>query len=183
MPFVGSLSHGSEHREIFHLQLVNLGIMHSAFMESYLLVSNADVPDHTKLISWSVKEKLVIYFFPIFIQEAHFFPLLWSLSSCYGTYMRKGKKEKLKLLKGAGHLSYIYHKGRKKTTDAESGTTVAFIALAAVEDKMAKKKHEEVGLNFYCFQRREAQRNGMMKSYMESLLSFFFLENYFFHIY
>lgn len=56
----------------------------------------------------------------------------------------------------------VHHKGRKKTTDAESGVTVGSVAQAAVEDKMAKKKHKEVGLNFYRFQRREAQRNGMM---------------------
>lgn len=35
------------------------------------------------------------------------------------------------------------------------------VAQNAVEDKISKKKRKEVGLDFYRFQRREAQRNGM----------------------
>ncbi|GMY27638.1 pentatricopeptide repeat-containing protein At5g38730 [Fagus crenata] len=53
----------------------------------------------------------------------------------------------------------VHHKGRKKTTDVESGTTVSSVAKAVVEDKMAKKKDKEVGLDFYRFQRIEAQKN------------------------
>lgn len=61
-----------------------------------------------------------------------------------------------------GWTVVTHHKGRKKTTDVESGITVGSVAQAAVEEKMAKKKEKGVGLNFYRFQRKEAQRNGMM---------------------
>nr|GEV91641.1 ribosomal RNA-processing protein 7 [Tanacetum cinerariifolium] len=53
-------------------------------------------------------------------------------------------------------------RGRKKTTEAESGTTVGSVAPAAVMDKLSKKKDKQVGLNFYRFQKREAQRNEIM---------------------
>ncbi|MCO5584030.1 hypothetical protein L7F22_037951 [Adiantum nelumboides] len=52
------------------------------------------------------------------------------------------------------------HKGRKKTTDLESGISVGGVASAAVERKRKKQNNESV-LNFYRFQRREARRNGM----------------------
>ncbi|GFZ18986.1 hypothetical protein Acr_27g0007250 [Actinidia rufa] len=52
--------------------------------------------------------------------------------------------------------------GRKKTTDAETGVTVGSVAQAAVLDNMAKKKSKDVGLDFYRFQKREAQRNEIM---------------------
>lgn len=55
----------------------------------------------------------------------------------------------------------VQRKGRKKTTDSESGIAVGSVAQAAVEDKLAKKKNKGVGLDFYRFQKREAQRNGM----------------------
>ena len=55
----------------------------------------------------------------------------------------------------------VHQKGRKKTTDAESGVTVGSVAQNSLGDKMSKKKKNEVGLDFYRFQRREAQRNGM----------------------
>ncbi|KZV45603.1 hypothetical protein F511_02263 [Dorcoceras hygrometricum] len=61
-----------------------------------------------------------------------------------------------------GWTVVVHHKGRKKTTDAESGTTVGSVAQAAILDKMAKKKSKEGGLDFYRFQRREAQRNEIM---------------------
>lgn len=61
-----------------------------------------------------------------------------------------------------GWTVVVHHKGRKKTTDAESGITVGSVAQAVVEDKVAKKKRTEVGLDFYRFQRKEAQRNGML---------------------
>ncbi|KAH7440990.1 hypothetical protein KP509_03G019700 [Ceratopteris richardii] len=54
------------------------------------------------------------------------------------------------------------HKGRKKTTDSESGITVGGIAPAAVENKQ-KKKTTETALNFYRFQRREARRNEILE--------------------
>uniref|UniRef100_A0A5B7BSF7 Ribosomal RNA-processing protein 7 C-terminal domain-containing protein n=1 Tax=Davidia involucrata TaxID=16924 RepID=A0A5B7BSF7_DAVIN len=61
-----------------------------------------------------------------------------------------------------GWTVVVHHKGRKKTTDSESGVTVGSVAPAAVLDKMAKKKSKEVGLDFYRFQKREAQRNEIM---------------------
>ncbi len=70
-----------------------------------------------------------------------------------------------------GWTVVVHHKGRKKTTDVESGTTVSSVAKAVVEDKMAKKKDKEVGLDFYRFQRIEAQKNGMI---WKSLFSFSF---------
>lgn len=55
----------------------------------------------------------------------------------------------------------VHHKGRKKTTEAESGIAVGSVSQAALEDKVAKKKQSEpVAHGFYRFQRREAQRNG-----------------------
>jgi ribosomal RNA-processing protein 7 len=54
-----------------------------------------------------------------------------------------------------------HHKGKKKTTDSESGIAVGSVAQAAVENKLARKKPKELGLDFYRFQKRDAQRNGM----------------------
>ncbi|KAG6719373.1 hypothetical protein I3842_03G002400 [Carya illinoinensis] len=76
--------------------------------------------------------------------------------------LEQERKEREAQAAEGGWTVVVHHKGRKKTTDAESGTTVGSIAQAAVEDKMVKKKHKEVGLNFYRFQRREAQRNEIM---------------------
>ncbi|KAI9123236.1 hypothetical protein K1719_006125 [Acacia pycnantha] len=61
-----------------------------------------------------------------------------------------------------GWTVVVHHKGRKKTTDPESGIVVGSVAQAAVEQKAAKKKHKEVALNFYRFQKKEAQRNEIM---------------------
>ncbi|PIN12800.1 hypothetical protein CDL12_14594 [Handroanthus impetiginosus] len=61
-----------------------------------------------------------------------------------------------------GWTVVVHHKGRKKTTDAESGIAVGSVAQAAVLDKMAKKKKNDVGLDFYRFQKREAHRNEIM---------------------
>lgn len=70
------------------------------------------------------------------------------------------RKEKEALAAEGGWTVIVHHKGRKKTTDSESGIAVGSVAQAAVENKVAKKKHKEVGLDFYRFQRKEAQRNG-----------------------
>ncbi|CAA0829176.1 Unknown protein [Striga hermonthica] len=61
-----------------------------------------------------------------------------------------------------GWTVVVHHKGRKKTTDAESGVAVGSVAQAAVVDKAAKKKTKEVGIDFYRFQKREAHRNEIM---------------------
>lgn len=55
----------------------------------------------------------------------------------------------------------MHQKGRKKTTESETGTAVG-AAHAAVTDRIAKKKNKEVGLDFYRFQKREARRSGML---------------------
>ena len=69
-----------------------------------------------------------------------------------------------------------HHKGRKKTTDSESGITVGSVAPAAVENQMTKKKPKEVGLEFYRFQKREAQRSGMMNLTNSKLVYLLFVQ-------
>lgn len=77
------------------------------------------------------------------------------------------RKEKESEAAEGGWTVVTHMKGRKKTTDVESGTTVGSVAQAAVVDNISKKKkkqnQDQVGLTFYRFQRREAQRNGKPK--------------------
>ncbi|PKU83663.1 uncharacterized protein LOC110101953 isoform X2 [Dendrobium catenatum] len=61
-----------------------------------------------------------------------------------------------------GWTVVVHQKGRKKTTDAETGTVMGSVASAAVMDKMSKKKSKEIALDFYRFQKREAKRNEVM---------------------
>lgn len=83
------------------------------------------------------------------------------------------REEKEALAAEGGWTVVVHHKGRKKTTDSESGIAVGSVAQAAVENKMTKKKHKEVGQDFYRFQRREAQRNGIIP--FMKLTSIFFV--------
>ncbi|KAL9424829.1 hypothetical protein AB3S75_031865 [Citrus x aurantiifolia] len=76
--------------------------------------------------------------------------------------LEQERKERGARAAEGGWTVVVHHKGRKKTTDAESGIAVGSVAQAAVEDKMAKKKKKGVGLDFYRFQRREAKRNEIM---------------------
>lgn len=76
--------------------------------------------------------------------------------------LEQERKEREAQAAEGGWTVVVHHKGRKKTTDTESGTTVGSVAQALVEDKMSNKKRKEVGLDFYRFQRREAQRNEVM---------------------
>ncbi|XP_019419215.1 PREDICTED: nucleoporin GLE1 isoform X2 [Lupinus angustifolius] len=76
--------------------------------------------------------------------------------------LEEERKEREARAADGGWTVVVHHKGRKKTTDAESGVAVGSVAQAAVEHKMTKKKHNEVGLDFYRFQKREAQRNEIM---------------------
>lgn len=69
-----------------------------------------------------------------------------------------------------GWTVVVHLKGRKKTTESESGITVGAANKTVVEDQVTKKKRKEVGLNFYRFQRREAQRNGMLNLTYSSLV-------------
>ncbi|XP_020540044.1 protein FAM133 isoform X2 [Jatropha curcas] len=61
-----------------------------------------------------------------------------------------------------GWTVVVHHKGRKKTTDSESGVTVGSVAPTVAESQLAKKKQKEVGPNFYRFQKRETQRNEIL---------------------
>ncbi|KAJ4960383.1 hypothetical protein NE237_020293 [Protea cynaroides] len=74
----------------------------------------------------------------------------------------EARKEREAQAAEGGWTVVVHHKGRKKTTDSESGITVGSVAQAAVVDKMSKKKTKDVGIDFYRFQRREAQRNEIM---------------------
>ncbi|XP_058723081.1 uncharacterized protein LOC131594894 isoform X2 [Vicia villosa] len=80
----------------------------------------------------------------------------------YEEKLEEEKKAKEALAAEGGWTVVVQRKGRKKTTDSESGIAVGSVAQAAVEDKLAKKKNKEVGLDFYRFQKREAQRNELM---------------------
>ncbi|CAM8967429.1 unnamed protein product [Rhodiola kirilowii] len=73
--------------------------------------------------------------------------------------LEQERKEREARIAEDGWTVVEHHKGRKKTTDAESGIVVGSVAQAAVQDKLAKKKQKGVGPDFYRFQRREAQRN------------------------
>ncbi|KAK8591796.1 hypothetical protein V6N13_031826 [Hibiscus sabdariffa] len=75
--------------------------------------------------------------------------------------LEQERKEKEARLTEGGWVLVEHHKGRKRTTDSESGTTVGSVSQAAVEDKLAKTKSKEVS-DFYRFQKREAQRNAML---------------------
>lgn len=93
------------------------------------------------------------------------------LRLCFFGTMQERKEREAQAAEG-GWTVVTHHKGRKKTTDVESGVTVGSVAQAAVEDKMAKKKDKSVGLNFYRFQRKEAQRNGMMTLFCKLLMCY-----------
>ncbi|KAL5056300.1 hypothetical protein RYX36_036982 [Vicia faba] len=80
----------------------------------------------------------------------------------YEEKLEEEKKAKEALAAEGGWTVVVQRKGRKKTTDSESGIAVGSVAQAAVEDKLAKKKNKEVGLDFYRFQKKEAQRNELM---------------------
>ncbi|KAJ1280847.1 hypothetical protein BS78_04G263500 [Paspalum vaginatum] len=68
----------------------------------------------------------------------------------------KERKEREARAAEDGWTVVMHHKGRKKTTDAETGTVVGSVSLAAMQEKMANKKPKEVDMNFYRFQKREA---------------------------
>ncbi|KAM0933984.1 putative ribosomal RNA-processing protein [Dioscorea sansibarensis] len=76
--------------------------------------------------------------------------------------LEEARKEREARAAEGGWTVVVHHKGRKKTTEADTGVTVGSVAQAAVMDKMAKKKAQVPASNFYRFQRREAQRNEVM---------------------
>lgn len=75
--------------------------------------------------------------------------------------LEQERKEREALAAEGGWTVVVHQKGRKKTTESESGTAVG-AAHAAVTDRIAKKKNREVGLDFYRFQKREAHRSEIM---------------------
>ncbi|XP_004499443.1 uncharacterized protein [Cicer arietinum] len=81
----------------------------------------------------------------------------------YEEKLEEERKTKEALAAEGGWTVVVHHKGRKKTTDSESGIAVGSVAQVAVENKLAKKKSKNVGLDFYRFQKREAQRNEIME--------------------
>jgi len=90
---------------------------------------------------------------PIFVTYFGFHAIIfWSMQE---------RKAKEALAAEGGWTVVQHHKGRKKTTDSESGIVVGSVVQAALENQLAKKKNKEVGQDFYRFQKREAQRNGM----------------------
>lgn len=77
--------------------------------------------------------------------------------------LEQEKQEREAKAAEGGWTVVVHHRGRKKTTDAESGTAVGSVSQAALEDKVAKKKKTEiVGHGFYRFQRRDAQRSELL---------------------
>ncbi|KAA8530511.1 hypothetical protein F0562_005220 [Nyssa sinensis] len=80
------------------------------------------------------------------------------------------RKEREARATEGGWTVVVHHKGRTKTTDSESGITMGSVAPSSVLDKMAKKKSKEVGLDFYQFQKRVAQRNDELKGDVPSEL-------------
>lgn len=95
-------------------------------------------------------------------------------------FHKQERKEREAQAAEGGWTVVTHHKGRKKTTDAESGITVSSVAQAVAEHNMSKKKSKEVGLDFYRFQRKEARRNGMFNLLYFHFLSFFFSRIYIF---
>ncbi|KAI6700400.1 hypothetical protein NL676_014724 [Syzygium grande] len=82
--------------------------------------------------------------------------------STHEAKLEQERKEREARVAEGGWTVVTHHKGRKKTTDRESGIVVGSVSQAALEDKLAKKKRKEVGSDFYRFQRREVQRNEIM---------------------
>ncbi|KAK1272420.1 hypothetical protein QJS04_geneDACA016444 [Acorus gramineus] len=83
-------------------------------------------------------------------------------TTAHEAQLEQERKEREERAAEGGWTVVTHHKGRKKTTDAESGITVGSVAQAVVADKLANKKSKEVSLDFYRFQKREAQRNEIM---------------------
>ncbi|XP_031397397.1 eukaryotic translation initiation factor 5B [Punica granatum] len=76
--------------------------------------------------------------------------------------LEEERKEREARAADGGWTVVTHHKGRKKTTESDTGTVVGSVSEAALKDQMAKKKHKEVGLDFYRFHKKEAQRNEIM---------------------
>ncbi|KAI8030679.1 hypothetical protein LOK49_LG01G03588 [Camellia lanceoleosa] len=93
-------------------------------------------------------------------QEEQVFFLSWASLCLHLLFW--WRLEEFSLAAEGGWTVVVHHKGRKKTTGTESGITVGSVAHAAALENMAKNKGKDVGLDFYRFQKREAQRNEIM---------------------
>lgn len=98
--------------------------------------------------------------------SSHFSQCQWQACTyCLVSHLSYGavqeRKEREARATEDGWTVVVHHKGRKKTTDSESGITVGSVAPAVAESQLTKKKRKEVGPDFYRFQKREAQRSGM----------------------
>ncbi|XP_064986692.1 uncharacterized protein LOC135585275 isoform X2 [Musa acuminata AAA Group] len=82
--------------------------------------------------------------------------------TAYEAQQEQERREREAIAAEGGWTVVVHHKGRKKTTDSESGITVGSVAQAAVLDNMARKKNKEVALDFYRFKKQEAQRSEVM---------------------
>lgn len=82
--------------------------------------------------------------------------------------MQASKEREAQAAEG-GWTVVSHHKGRKKTTDSESGIAVGSVAQAAVINNMTKKKNKEIPLDFYRFQKRDARRSG---NYLIDIISY-----------
>ncbi|KMZ69598.1 hypothetical protein ZOSMA_20G00760 [Zostera marina] len=80
----------------------------------------------------------------------------------YEAQEEKASKEREAQAAEGGWTVVSHHKGRKKTTDSESGIAVGSVAQAAVINNMTKKKNKEIPLDFYRFQKRDARRSEFM---------------------
>lgn len=125
------------------------------YMHTFYLICNASTffSNFTK-----IDILLDIYVLKLPFCTSLYFLFLTELNVCNV----QEKKEREEEAAEGGWTVVTHIKGRKKTTEAESGTTVGSVAPAAVMDKLSKKKDKPVGLNLYRFQKREAQRNGML---------------------
>ncbi|XP_052195893.1 uncharacterized protein LOC127803582 [Diospyros lotus] len=82
--------------------------------------------------------------------------------TAYDAEEEQARKEREALAAEGGWTVVTHHKGRKKTTDTETGITVGSVAETVVLENIAKKKSKEVGPDFYRFQKREARMNEIM---------------------
>ncbi|CAI0453261.1 unnamed protein product [Linum tenue] len=78
--------------------------------------------------------------------------------------LEEEKKEREAQAADGGWTVVVHQRGRKKTTDPESGIAVgSAVPVAKVDDITTKKKRNEIGVDFYRFQKREAHMNEILQ--------------------
>ncbi|CAM6092484.1 unnamed protein product [Calypogeia fissa] len=80
----------------------------------------------------------------------------------YDAREEQARREKLAAAEEEGWTVVVGNKGRKKTTDTESGIRVGAVSTAAATEKATKRNKKEVVMDFYRFQRRESRRNEVL---------------------